>query len=126
MDERLPDIWIDKSQFDRVFINLIGNAVKFTPAQGTINVTAQRINNDILIKISDTGIGIKEEDLSKIFNEFYRVENPINQNVKGTGLGLTLARKIIEAHGGKIWVTSKLNEGTTFHFTLPITKEEST
>lgn len=123
IDTKLPSIFIDTNQVDRVFINLIGNAIKFTPTQGTIHVTAKKSNNDILVEISDTGIGIKEEDLSKIFNEFYRAENPINQNVKGTGLGLTLARKIIEAHGGKIWVTSKFNEGTTFHFTLPIVKE---
>ena len=119
-DKNLPEIYADKSQIERVFINLIGNAVKFTPDGGTIGIAAQKINGEIIVKVSDTGIGIKEEDLPRIFNEFYRVENPINENVKGTGLGLTLAKKIIEAHQGKIWVTSKLNEGTTFHFTLPV------
>ena len=75
--------------------------------------------------ISDTGIGIRAVDIEKLFDEFYRVDNEINQFVKGTGLGLPLAKKIVEAHSGRMWVTSKLNEGTTFHFDLPIKLELS-
>ena len=81
------------------------------------------MNNDIVtIEVSDTGIGISQDDITRLFDEFYRVDNQINQNVKGTGLGLSLAKKIVEAHNGKMWVTSKLDEGTTFHFTLPVKK----
>lgn len=120
IDPGAPDIIVDLSQFERVFINLLGNAIKFTPLKGIITVGAKKDQNTILFSVADSGIGIKEEDLPKLFNEFYRVENEINQSVKGTGLGLALAKNIVEAHRGKIWVTSKVNAGTTFCFTLPI------
>lgn len=120
IDPNAPEVTVDLSQFERVFINLLGNAIKFTPPNGTITLGVRMDNNKILFSVADTGIGIKEEDIPKLFHEFYRVENEINQNVKGTGLGLALARNIVEAHGGKIWVISKVNEGTTFYFTLPV------
>ncbi len=118
-----PKIIFDDRQIDRVFINLIGNALKFTPPQGTISVTVEKgKENNALISVTDTGVGIDEESVKRLFEEFYRVDNPINETVKGTGLGLSLVKKIIEAHRGEIWVTSKLNTGTTFHFTLPLNK----
>ncbi len=119
IDTSIPQIPVDIRQIERVFINLISNAIKFTPEQGTINVKAHGEGGLVSIEISDTGIGISQEDVVRLFDEFYRVENEINQNVKGTGLGLPLVKKIIEAHNGQIWVTSKVNEGTVFHFTLP-------
>jgi signal transduction histidine kinase len=124
----IPEMILDIHQVERIFINLIGNATKFTPEKGTIAVKAEydKRKEEVTFHVSDTGIGISEEDLKKLFNEFYRVENKINQNVKGTGLGLSLAKKIIEAHKGKIWVTSKVGEGTTFHFILPIRQEVKT
>lgn len=122
--KELPDIPIDSSQVERIFINLIGNAIKFTPDSGTIYVDINFDSMQTTTTISDTGIGISETDLKCLFDEFYRVENTINQNVKGTGLGLPLAKKIVEAHKGQMWVTSKLNEGTTFHFTLPLAQEK--
>jgi len=125
ISDTLPEIYLDKSHVERVLINLISNAIKFTPKKGKINIKIQLDKNDVLFSISDTGIGIKEEALDKIFDEFYRVENEINQNLKGTGLGLALAKKILEAHGGKIWVTSKINAGTIFHFTLPVKSENT-
>ena len=112
-------IFADRSQIERVFINLIGNAIKFTPQKGKITVHAHKAQNAVQVDISDTGCGIPEEALEKIFEEFYRVDNPINQEAKGTGLGLTLVKNIIEAHDGKIWVKSKLNAGSTFSFTIP-------
>lgn len=118
-----PEAEIDKSQYERVFINLISNAIKFTPSGGTITVSLH-INWDrqeILFDIADTGIGISKENLSKIFDEFFRVDNEINIIAKGTGLGLALAKNIVEAHYGRMWVTSEVNVGTTFHFTLPFT-----
>ena len=117
----IPKLVYDPSHVERIFINLIGNAVKFTPEQGTITIRAtyDKQTDFVTVSVSDTGIGIPKDDLSKLFDEFYRVDNKINQTVKGTGLGLALAKKIVEAHKGKIWVTSKVGEGTTFHFTLP-------
>jgi len=120
IDKTIPEMLLDASQADRIFINLISNAIKFTPEGGTISVKAHLHNGVVTIEVSDTGIGISQEDVARLFDEFYRVDNQINQNVKGTGLGLPLARKIVEAHQGRMWVTSKLNEGTTFHFTLPV------
>jgi len=118
----IPDLFVDISQIDRVFINLLSNAIKFTPLGGTITISAKAQNDFVLFEVTDTGIGMKEEDLSRLFSQFYRVDNEINRNVKGTGLGLSLVKNIVEAHKGKIWVTSKVNAGTTFHFTLPIVK----
>ena len=121
----IPEMMLDSSQAERIFINLIGNAIKFTPKDGTISVHARLDDGMVTVEISDTGIGISEDDMMRLFQEFYRVDNQINQNVKGTGLGLSLAKKIVEAHKGKMWVTSRLNEGTTFHFTLPVEQSPS-
>lgn len=109
----------DLSQIKRVFINLIGNAMKFTPVNGKITLAAQISGKMIQVDISDTGCGIPDEAKEKIFEEFYRVDNAINETVKGTGLGLSLVKHIVEAHGGKIWVTGKPGSGSTFSFTLP-------
>jgi two-component system phosphate regulon sensor histidine kinase PhoR len=110
---------VDYSQIKRVFINLINNAIKFSPAQGKITIQCHKLDKEIQVDITDTGCGIPEEAQEKIFEEFYRVDNPINQQLKGTGLGLTLVKNIIEAHKGKVWVKSKVGAGATFSFTLP-------
>jgi two-component system phosphate regulon sensor histidine kinase PhoR len=118
----LPDdcqeILADRNQIERVFINLVGNALKFTPQNGKIGIQAKHTNKIIQIDVKDTGFGIPEDAQESIFEEFFRVDNTINQEVKGTGLGLTLVKHIIEAHQGKIWVKSKVGEGSTFSFTL--------
>lgn len=113
------NIFADTSQIERVFINLIGNAMKFTPPHGEIAITTKKLDDQIQIDISDTGCGIPEEEKGHIFEEFYRVDNAINQDVKGSGLGLSLVKQIVQAHGGKIWLKSKENQGATFSFTLP-------
>jgi signal transduction histidine kinase len=112
-------IMADQSQLERVFLNLIGNAVKFTPEKGKITVSCQDIEDAIEFNIEDTGIGIPLKDKEKVFEEFFRADNALDQKVKGTGLGLSLAKKIVEAHKGKIWVESELGKGTKFSFTLP-------
>lgn len=124
--EREISVFVDQIQINRVFINIIGNALKFTPENGRITIEAKDKNNFIQIDISDTGIGISEKDLIFIFDEFYRVDNPINQKIKGAGLGLSLVKSIIEAHKGEAWVRSKLGEGSTFSFTLPKVEIKST
>ena len=110
---------IDKSQIERVFINLISNAMKFTPQQGKISLNAEPERDFIRVDVADNGIGIPADAQESIFEEFYRVDNPINQETKGTGLGLSLAKNIIEAHNGRIWVKSKPQEGSIFSFLLP-------
>lgn len=120
VEDNMPEILLDKHQVERIFINLVGNAVKFVPSNGTIGVDVRHDPETAAIEVYDTGIGIAKEDIGKLFDEFFRVDNEINQNVKGTGLGLSLAKKIVEAHKGRMWVTSEVNKGTTFHFTLPL------
>ncbi len=120
IQKETPSVLADRAQLERVFINLLGNAVKFTPENGKITIKAHAENNMVQVDISDTGIGMPPDTLSMIFEEFYRVDNLINQQVKGTGLGLTLVKHIIEAHKGKIWVESKPGQGSTFSFTLPV------
>ncbi len=116
--DNCQEILADRSQIERVFINLVGNALKFTPQNGKIDINAGRNNKSIQIDVKDTGFGIPEDAQENIFEEFFRVDNTINQEVKGTGLGLALVKHIIEAHQGRIWVKSKLGEGSTFSFTL--------
>ena len=112
-------VLVDPEQIGRVFINLIGNAMKFTPAGGKISIHAGKLNDGMIqVDVTDTGCGIPEEDQEAIFEEFFRVENTINQEVKGTGLGLALVKRIIKAHQGKIWVKSTPGAGSTFSFTI--------
>jgi len=115
-------VYADTSQISRVFINLISNAMKFTPPDGKISIRSFKLGNDAQVDVTDTGCGIPEEAQEAIFEEFYRVDNAVNQQVKGTGLGLSLVKHIIEAHKGKIWVRSRPNQGSTFSFTLPLLK----
>jgi signal transduction histidine kinase len=116
----LPSVLVDRSQIERIFINLLGNAIKFTPQDGKITVKAHTEGEFVQVDVADTGIGIPPDAMPMIFDEFYRVDNPINQQTKGTGLGLSLVKNIVLAHGGKIWVESKVGKGTSFNFTLPV------
>lgn len=119
MPEKISACRADKTQLERVLTNLLSNAIKFTPEKGKISIKVKE-NKDLLqIDVHDSGIGIAEEDLINIFEEFYRIDNPINQKIKGTGLGLSLVKRIVEAHKGRIWANSKPGEGGTFSFTLP-------
>lgn len=118
--ENLPPVSADKGQLERVLINLLGNAIKYTPEGGKIGLRARLLDPSTLqISVSDTGVGIAEKDADKVFEEFYRVDNDYNTKVRGTGLGLSLVKTIIEAHGGKLSVSSVLGKGSTFSFTLP-------
>ncbi len=112
-------IKVDPSQMERVFLNLLSNAVKFTPEKGMVIIEMEEKNDDIQFSIEDTGIGIPPQDIPKVFQEFFRADNALDQKIKGSGLGLSLVKKIIEAHKGKIWFDSELGKGTRFTFTIP-------
>jgi len=117
--ENMPEVMADYSQIKRVFINLINNSIKYTPS-GKISVNLIKQDKEIQIDVQDTGCGMPETAMDKLFTEFYRVDSVMNQEIKGTGLGLALVKSIIAAHKGKIWVKSKVGAGTTFSFTLPL------
>ncbi len=115
--ENIPEAMGDYSQIKRVFINLINNSIKYT-LQGKIIVSLINLDDCIQIDVQDTGCGMPESAMEKLFTEFYRVDSMMNQEIKGTGLGLALVKNIVAAHRGKIWVKSKVGVGTTFSFTL--------
>lgn len=112
------DVWFDVVQLEKVIYNLLSNAFKYTPLGGTVSLAVQEYENSVMILISDTGVGIAEENLNKIFDRFYQVDSLDNQ--KGTGIGLALAKSIIEAHQGKIGAQSREGKGTTFVVELPL------
>jgi signal transduction histidine kinase len=107
----------------QILLNLLSNAVKFTPEGGRVGLTASVADGAITIAVSDTGIGIAPEDQAAIFEEFRQVGREDARKQEGTGLGLTLAKKFVELHGGRIWVQSQVGQGSTFSFTLPVRPE---
>jgi len=115
----LGTVVADERKVRQVLLNLLSNAVKFTPDGGTIGVRARRRNGEVHVSVRDTGIGIAPEDLAKIFDEFQQVGKATDRSREGTGLGLTLAKRFIELHGGRIWIESEIGKGTTFTFALP-------
>ncbi len=121
IDKRLGDFKGDERKIKQILLNLLSNAVKFTPEGGRISINARQLNGSVQISVSDTGIGISPEDQERIFEEFRQVGSDYAHKTEGTGLGLTLAKKFVELHGGKIWVESEVGKGSTFIFTLPVT-----
>lgn len=122
VDEILPDITGDRDRLIQVVINLISNAVKFTE-KGSVLCSAKLINGEIQVSITDSGIGISEEDQPKVFEKFKQVGDAMTDRPTGSGLGLPICKEIIEHHKGRIWVESKLGAGSTFSFALPSTSQ---
>jgi signal transduction histidine kinase len=118
VDERVGDLVADERKVKQILLNLLSNAVKFTPEGGRVGLTATTAEGVITIAVSDTGIGIAPEDQAAIFEEFRQVGRDDARKQEGTGLGLTLAKKFVELHGGRIWVQSQVGQGSTFSFTL--------
>jgi signal transduction histidine kinase len=120
VDAGLGDVVGDERKIRQILLNLFSNAVKFTPEGGRVGVTATAADGVITISVSDTGIGIAPEDQEAIFEEFRQVGRDDTRKQEGTGLGLTLAKKFVELHGGQIGVRSQVGRGSTFTFTLPV------
>ncbi|CAG0989569.1 two-component system, OmpR family, sensor histidine kinase BaeS [Anaerolineae bacterium] len=117
----LPRVQVDEDRIGQVLINLVGNALHYTPSGGSVRVVAHQLSREIQIAVIDTGIGIPAEHLPQIFTRFYRVDKSRSRVGGGSGIGLTIARHLVEAHGGRIWVTSDgADQGSTFTFTLPV------
>jgi len=117
---KVPDIAGDRRRLAEVLDNLLQNAVQYTPAKGEIRISAAAVGNEVVITVSDTGIGIPQADQSRIFERFYRVDVARSREVGGTGLGLSIAKHLVEAHEGRIWVESEVGSGSRFHFTVPV------
>jgi len=118
--QKLPKVMCDADRIADVLNNLVGNAIKFTKEGGTIRVEVISQNKEVLVKVSDTGVGIPSEDLSRISEKFYQVDPSKTNVVGGSGLGLYVSRKIVEKHRGRFWVESVFGRGSTFYFTLPL------
>src|SRR5271157_1751762 len=119
----LPLVEADRGEMEQLFTNLVSNAIKYNVKRGKVIVSAKRSNHALNIKVADTGIGIAEEHLPHIFEEFYRVSGPETRYTTGTGLGLSIVKKIVESHFGRIEVESKIDKGTTFTVKLPIKEQ---
>jgi PAS domain S-box-containing protein len=116
---RLPQVLADPRRIRQVLRNLVENAVKYSPGGGEIVVVAQAGPDQVEVSVSDQGIGIAAEDLERIFDRFYQVDSASTRKVGGSGLGLSICKAIVEAHGGRIWVESELGRGSTFYVSLP-------
>jgi len=114
-----PVIHADRNGMEGVFTNLISNAIKYTPEGGKVQITLSEEGGFAKVTVSDTGIGIKKEDLQRIFDKFYRVKTPQTRQIVGTGLGLSIVKSIVDAHLGSISVESEEGKGTTFTVLLP-------
>jgi signal transduction histidine kinase len=127
----MPPVEADPDSVRQIMSNLLSNAIKSTPINGTIDVYAARYSEDktaangelpsfLQISIRDSGGGIAEKDMGRVFDRFYRAERPLIEGLGETGVGMAIVKSLVEAHGGKVWVDSEIGDGSTFHFLLPI------
>ena len=123
LDPRLPIVAGDRDRLIQVVSNLVNNAVKYSPEGGTVTLSSRAEGRYALVSVTDTGIGIPQDEISHVFERFRRVRSGAAQAIPGTGLGLTIVKQIVEMHGGKIWVESAVGHGSSFHFTIPLAPE---
>jgi len=116
----IPEIYLDKGLIRNVFVNLISNAIKYTPKGGSIEISIFEKDGELLTHIKDTGVGIPEDAQGKVFKKFFRADNAKTLAPNGNGLGLYLIKAVVVSSGGKIWFTSKKEEGTSFWFSFPL------
>jgi len=121
LPEKLPDVIADEDRLGQVFTNLIGNALQYTPSGGEVQVASQLVGRRVQIQVIDSGIGISSDNLPRIFTRFYRVDKSRSRAGGGSGIGLTIAKHLVEAQGGRIWASSSgLDQGSTFTVELPL------
>jgi len=124
--EGLPMVWGDREKVERILMNLVGNAFKFTPEGGTVSISAGTLGEDgkyAVVSVRDSGIGIPKDQLASVFERFYQVKGGDNGKGNGIGIGLAITKGLVEAHQGTIWVESEVGKGSQFIFTLPISEE---
>jgi PAS domain S-box-containing protein len=120
LDKRLPRVNIDAKRIRQVLDNLLENAIKYAPQETEVLLSARRAGQELIISVADQGSGIPADELTRVFDRMYRIEQRLTPGVAGIGLGLSICRWLVEAHGGRIWVESEMGKGSNFHFTLPI------
>lgn len=121
VDTVVDPVRLNPQKMQRVLGNLMQNAIGFTPAGGVVTITADRVPDGVQVEVRDTGQGIGRDELPRVFDWFYRGEPSRSRTPRGAGLGLAIARSIVEAHGGRIWVESTVGNGSTFRFVIPKT-----
>lgn len=123
LDDNLPSVYVDKDRILQVLTNLVGNALQYTPAGGSVTLAAERTKQELVVSVIDTGIGISPEHMPFIFNRFYRTDKSRARASGGSGIGLTIAQALVQAHHGRIWAESAgEGKGSIFRFTLPLSK----
>jgi len=122
--DNIPELLMDGERIGQVITNLVENAMKATPAGGAITVSAEVLENEVRIDVQDTGVGIPQDQLHKIFGRFYRLEHKSSKHGAHLGLGLSICQQIVEGHNGRIWVESEEGHGSRFSFTLPLVHKE--
>jgi signal transduction histidine kinase len=125
VDAGLPPVDADPERVHQVLYNLVDNAVRATPPDGRVRIEAHRRNGSVRISVADTGVGIAAEHLPRVFDRFYRVDEARSREDGGTGIGLAIARSVVEAHGGSISATSEPGKGSIFAFDLPVAGDGS-
>ncbi|HWP56447.1 MAG TPA: GAF domain-containing sensor histidine kinase [Candidatus Acidoferrales bacterium] len=125
VDSGLPAIHADPRRLDQVLANLISNAIKFTPEGGAVEVGARPFNDGVRVHVKDSGVGIRQDELGTLFEKYRQTTSGKTSKKKGTGLGLVIAKMIVEAHAGRIWVESEEGKGSTFLFFLPVSRKEN-
>jgi two-component system phosphate regulon sensor histidine kinase PhoR len=123
VENTLPQILGSAARLRQVVANLVDNAIKYTPAGGDVRVLLYRRDQQVVVEVTDTGVGIAPQDQEQLFQKFYRVHTPETAEIAGTGLGLALARSIVEQHDGRIWVRSAPGRGSTFAFSVPVPED---
>jgi two-component system sensor histidine kinase VicK len=119
-----PPLYADKALLTEVLLNLVDNAIRYTPENGGVRLRVKQEGQSLVFSVSDTGVGISEENVEKLFRKFSRIENPLSNRERGSGLGLYFAKGIVEKHGGTIWVRSATGQGSTFFIRLPLALSE--
>ncbi len=120
IDEKIPEMKLDKDKFATVLVNLLGNASKYTPEQGNVTLRARADEAYLTIEVEDTGVGISQEELPRIFEKFFRSDDPRVRAENGTGLGLSLTQELVRLHGGSLTVRSQIDQGTCFSVRMPL------
>lgn len=113
----------DRTRLRQILWNIVGNGIKFTK-QGQVTLTIEKQNGNLLVAVTDTGIGIRPEDIGIVFEQFRQVDGKLNREAGGTGLGMPISKNLVELHGGRIWLESRLGEGSKFYFTVPLQRQD--